>query len=170
MASLSFEVVTQHLCNKAFPLLLMFSHKSQRQIFFLLLLLFWHQVHVVSLFFCFVFFWSCGFNIALSLKWGPYLLQLTTNGLQRYLLKGPVILWKVQLVLTSENVLSITLFTFSTHMHLYFFIPVCVKGYYYRFFLFCNRRLPFSVQAGLQMCTYLCEFFWSYQSFFWRLF
>lgn len=50
----------------------------------------------------------------------------------------------------------------SLHMHLYFFIPACVKGCrcYYRFILFCYRRcLPFSVQAGLQIFTYLCEFF-----------
>lgn len=50
----------------------------------------------------------------------------------------------------------------SLHMHLYFFIPACVKDCrcYYRFILFCYRRhLPFSVQAGLQIFTYLCEFF-----------
>lgn len=76
--------------------------------------------------------------------------------LQRYLLKGPVILWRALLVI------SITPFYFLyTHAPVLFLIPVCVEGCrcYYRFFFFCYRRcLPFSVQAGLQIFTYLCDF------------
>lgn len=113
VASLSFKVVTQHLRNKAFPLLLMF--------------------------FSLKLFWSCGFNSPLSSKQGPWLLQLLNNGLQHCLLKGPVIVWRVSSVLkTSENVLSMTPFTFSIHMHLYFpFQHVLrVLGVKYRFFYF----------------------------------
>lgn len=47
-------------------------------------------------------------------------------------------------------------------MHLYFFIPVSGKGCrcYYRLFLFFFCwYLPFSVQAGLQIFTYLCDLF-----------
>lgn len=162
LVALSFEVVTLHLCNKAFP-------SACRVIVF------------PFFFFLFLIMWL---SYCTWLKIGHYLLQLLKNRLQHYLLKGPVFLWFwVLLVLKMffQSHLLLSLHTCTCTI----FIPVCVKGCrcYYRLFLFCRWYLPFSVQAGLQIFTYLCDFLfcfgiWIYFSeplylklsvFFWRL-
>lgn len=158
LVACSFQVVTQHLCNKLI------------------------QVHVA----CCVFFFFCYYHVAFILH-SAYnrTLLVAAADLRAAVLPAertgnPLVLSSVSL----ENVLSITPFIFSTHMHLYFFSFQCVKGcrcYYSFFFFFYCLCLPFSVQAGLQILTYLCDFLfffvlwiyfqnrfiWRYQSFFW---
>ena len=108
----SFQVVTQHLCNKAYP-----SACRLLSFFFFLLL-------------------SCGFILHSAYN---RTLLVAAADLQAAVLPAertgnPLVLSSVSL----ENVLSITPFIFSTHMHLYFFSFQCVKGCrcYFNFVLF----------------------------------
>lgn len=88
---------------------------SQHQISFLFFFLFFARPSACRVIVLFVV-WYCGFNIALSLKWGP---------------RCSCILWAAvlpaertsdPLLVSSENILSIqSLFFISAHMHLYFF-------------------------------------------------
>lgn len=125
--------------------------------------------HCFSLFLFLFFFLIMWLSYCTWLKIGRYLLQLLTNGLQRYLLKRPVVLWFwVMLVLKMffQSHLLLSLYTCTCT----FFIPVSGKSCrcYYRLFLFSRRYLPFSVQAGLQIFTYLCDFCFCFMDLFFR--
>lgn len=112
LVACSFQVVTQHLCNKLI------------------------QVHVA----CCGFFFFCYYHVAFILH-SAYnrTLLVAAADLRAAVLPAertgnPLVLSSVSL----ENVLSITPFIFSTHMHLYFFSFQCGKGCrcYYSFFFF----------------------------------
>lgn len=99
---------------------------------------------------------------------GNLFLQLLTDGLQRYLLKGLVILWT--LLLLMKNVISVTPFTFSTHMHLYFFsfqrvltvVGVVTGSFYFVIVIVCLLLY----RQACRYLLYLCEFFFSFMDLF----
>lgn len=136
LVACSFQVVTQHLCNKLI------------------------QVHVACCGFFFFFVIIMWLSYCTQLIIGPYLLQLLTCGLQCYLLKGPAILWFWVLLVLKMFFQSHLLFSLHTCTCTFFHSSVLrvvgvITVFFFFFYCLC---LPFSVQAGLQILTYLCDF------------
>lgn len=100
-------------------------------------------------------------------KIGPYLLQLLTNGLQRYLLKGPVIPWFCVLLVLKMFFQSHRLL--SLHMHLNFFhSSVCygvvgvITGYFYFIVNVCLFLYRQACRYLLIYVIFFCFVLWIY--------